>query len=335
VSPDIYAVKHGDPGVVMASTSGGVFTAVSDYILDGGGVVFGAMLDDDLNPVYSCAETKAERDRFRGSKYVRCSADGLFENIKMFLGKDRKILFTGTPCTVSAVRKVFGDNGSLLCMDFICHGTPPAEYFKDYIAYAEKKYKKPIKYHYFRYKSDKVPWGHTEANVLSDGTVDCRSYVSQVYKELFYSENLILQPCCYSCRYANLQRQADLTMADFWGIEKVMPDFADKNGVSMLMVNSAKGREVFDVIKDSLIYRRFDTGRLAELKDFQKHIFEPNAPNPRYEEFIRDYSRIGFDGIVKKYFGGRVKVKYFLKNRCKAALIKLGLFGLVKRARGK
>ncbi|MDR2648642.1 MAG: Coenzyme F420 hydrogenase/dehydrogenase, beta subunit C-terminal domain [Clostridiales bacterium] len=297
-TPDFYAVKHKNKDIVMSSTSGGIFTAVSDYILAQDGVVFGAMLDENLNPVYSYAETQKDRDRFRGSKYVKCSSAGLFENVEIFLKSGRKVLVTGTPCQVSAVRKFAKDHPGLLTMDFICHGTPSAKFFKDYICYAQSRCRKKIVRHHFRYKSSDVMWSHTEANILADGTVDSFSYISQLCKNLFYA-NANLNPSCYTCGYTNPRRPGDITMADYWGIEMVMPDFADKRGTSLLLVNSSKGRDIFEAIKSELEYK---SSNLAEATaGHQKHLLKPNDPNPRYAEFQQDYIERGFEYCAKKF----------------------------------
>jgi coenzyme F420-reducing hydrogenase beta subunit len=318
-TPMVYAVKHKDENVRAASTSGGVFTAISDYVLARSGVVFGAKSDEYHKVAHAAARTSFERDAFRGSKYVKSDLGDCFTQVKDYLSEGILVLFSGTPCQTAALRSYIGEHDNLLTLDFVCHGTPSQLMLDEYIRYVESKRKKKIISHIHR--SKQFGWrGHLEANVFTNGMSDCSSFYSQLYKYICYSSlNLILNQSCYNCKYTNFRRPSDITMGDFWGIEGCMPDFDDNKGVSMLLINSNKGREVFSFIKNVVEYRESDMENVAKK---QLHLSLPNLPNPKRDAFYNDYFDYGFAYVVEKYV-------YRGKGIITCIILKIGLHGVV------
>lgn len=295
--PQVYAAKHRNNEVRMNSSSGGVFTAISDYILGVDGIIYGAAFDKNFIVRHQKAETAEERNKFRGSKYVQSNLTGVFGEIKNELKKGRTVLFTGTPCQNAGLRSYLGESyDNLFLCDLVCHGTPSPLIFESYIKYCEKKNKSSIKQYYFRFKGN--GWhSHTEKAVYANGKEDSTSLLSQSYKVLFYS-HVALRPACHNCKFCNFSRPSDITIGDFWGIEKSMPGFDDNIGISLVLINSPKGNYLFHNISKDVYYRESNT------RDCLQHnLHAPSPVSPKRDKFWQDYKKRGFEYVLKKYAG--------------------------------
>ncbi|MEA4871385.1 MAG: Coenzyme F420 hydrogenase/dehydrogenase, beta subunit C-terminal domain [Synergistaceae bacterium] len=312
--PFVYALKHKSDEVVTNSSSGGAFTAISDHILEQNGIVYGAAHDEKLNTIHIRASNSEERDMCRGSKYVQSDLTDVFTRVRDDLIKCKKVLFTGTPCQVAGLNEFIYvlacNTACLLTVDLVCHGTPSPKLFKEYLSFCESKRKKQIKEYYHRPK-DKG-WGHTEKAIYMNGHIDHDSSLSNSWRNLFYS-NLFLRPSCYVCKYTNFQRPADVTIADYWGIEKAHPEFMDKKGVSLALVNTLKGMDLFESIKDDIIYIQSDCERCV-----QRNLKTP-TPCPEGRGIAwGHYKKYGFEGIARKY--GGYNFKSSLRRKIKSIL---------------
>ena len=238
-----YIVKQKDLNSRMKSRSGGVFAAVSDKVLEAGGVVYGCALDDEFDAYHRRAASKEARDLFRGSKYVQSEMKDAMKEALDDLKEGRMVLFSGTPCQVAGMKAIcpekYRDN--LLCMDIVCHGVPSPAVWNSYKEYMQKKYYGKITAVDFRNKRNHGWWEHIESIKIHGVEID-----SQIYKNLFYEHN-ILRECCYECPYKSLERQGDITIADAWGIAHVAPEFDDNKGVSLVLCSSEKGQKWLDL----------------------------------------------------------------------------------------
>ena len=291
---EAYGVKHKNEKERMTSRSGGIFVALSDYILSLNGVIYGAKLNNDFTVTHRRAENKEKRDKFKGSKYIQSDMERIILDVEKDLQEGRKVLFSGTACQVAAINeyipKKYRDN--LYTCDLICHGVPSPKIFKEYLKYIENKEGKKIKS--FNFRNKKFGWsGHYETAIFDDDT----EITTQYFRNLFYGHN-ILRPSCYKCNYANTHRPADITIADFWGIEKICPEFMDEKGVSLVFINNEKGNEWFENVKKDLDYIKCDVKKCIECT------YTLNQPTPMSEdreEFWKDYSNNDFEFIINKY----------------------------------
>lgn len=328
--PGVYAVKHEAEEVRFSSTSGGMFTAFSDEILSCGGVIYGVGFDDKLVVCHQRAVDKDQRDNFRGSKYVQSELRQSFFGVKSDLRSGRKVLFTGTPCQVAGLRKYLNQSGvntaNLILCDIVCHGTPSPLIFAEYLRICESKSNKKIVNHICRSKVE--GWhAHTEMNIFIDRQEDYKSFLSQLYKNIFYSY-LALRPSCHSCKYTSLRRPSDITIADFWDVDKTIPEFDDNKGVSLVLINTAKGQELFNKVKDRIVFKQSNTDACL-----QPNLKEPTKPSPKRDEFWQDYQASGFDYVIKKYFGYGAKGD--IKRLILKIIRKIGLLQAVKRVLGR
>lgn len=244
-----YSLIHKDKDVLLNSTSGGAFTALSDVILAYGGVVFGAAMDEKFDVSHVEATDKETRDKMRGSLYVQSNIGTSYSKVKKYLEKGRCVLFIGTPCQVGGLMAYLKKPyENLIGVEFLCHGVPNNDFFKEHIKYLERKYSGKAKRYTFRSKKF-AWWTHgIEEVTFSDGRSKATKAV-QAYNSFFHS-NISLRPSCHNCSYRRMERSADITIADFWGIEKITGK-RNRTGVSLLLGNTEKGTAFIESIDKS------------------------------------------------------------------------------------
>ena len=305
--PIAYAARHKDISEVMRSRSGAAFVAISDYILEQGGVVYGAGYKDHFRVVHKRAATKEERDEFRGSKYVQSDLTGVFRQVKEDLRNGLTVLFSGTPCQTSGLNAFVGKKlrENLYLIDIVCHGVPGPYIWRDYLAYLEKKHGSMITYVNFR---DKELYGwraHKETFKFENGGGKMN------FTYLFY-QHILFRHSCGVCHFTNLHRPSDITIADYWGWERTDKDFnADNKGCSLVLCNTEKGRQLFEAVKD-----RMDTIPAELANVMQTHLAKPSQIHPKRMDFERYYIDNGFEYACRKtammgwrYQANRVKKK--------------------------
>lgn len=251
--PIAYAVRHKDITEVDTSRSGAMFIALSDWILDNGGAIYGVGYVDHFRVVHKRATTKEERNEFKGSKYVQSDMNSTFKQVKADLEAGITVLFSGTPCQTSGLRSSLlnTDVKNLFVCDIVCHGVPSPYIWRDYLLYLETKYKNQILKVNFREKT-KFGWSaHKESYDFSNKHV-----YANFYTNLFY-EHITLRHSCGICHYTNLQHPSDITLADFWGWEKTDANLnLDDKGISLVLVNTTKGQKWFEAVKNAIDYKK-------------------------------------------------------------------------------
>ncbi|MBP3635033.1 MAG: Coenzyme F420 hydrogenase/dehydrogenase, beta subunit C-terminal domain [Bacilli bacterium] len=324
---EFYAVKNKNDTIRLNSSSGGVFFTLANYIIENGGVVYGAIYDDNLNVVHSRIDNPKDLKKTHGSKYTQSNIGNCYNMVKKDLIDGKKVLFSGTPCQVNALKLFLknDDTENLILVDIICHGTPAPHFFNDYKKYMENKYKSKIKTINMRYKSEKVFKNNLNNNYKSKSKVqpevmgiffeNNKKYVSipefDIYYQLF---DLFIRKPCFKCPYANLNRNSDITIGDFHEFSSLLGSFNDGNGVSLVILNTEKGKKIFQNIKNN-----FDVEKKNQKQCMQPHLEKPLNEPKNYEKFNEDYKEYGFNYIVKKYARNNMKFKI------KKSLYKVGL----------
>lgn len=306
--PKVYAVKHIDENIILSSRSGGIFTAISDAILEHGGVVYGCVLSRNFKAIHVRTNNKAGRDQMRGSKYIQSKLIDTYKNVQEDLKYGCKVLFSGTSCQVAGLKRFLGkEYENLLCIDIVCHGVPSPVVRKKYLRWQEiKNHGKTVKVN-FRNKKDFGWREHIETIWFDNG----KKISSSVFKNLFYG-HMILRPSCYECPYKSIMHPGDITIADYWGIEKVAPEFDDNKGVSLVLVNGDKAEKVFDAIKGELKWKS------TRIEDSMQPPLKAPFTQPKHrEQFWDDFENKSFEYIAKKYGG------YGLKHTVKKVFRKI------------
>lgn len=247
--PLVYAAINNDESIRMQSSSGGIFTLLAEYVIENGGVVFGACFDRDWNVVHDYTETKEGLARFRGSKYVQSNVGNSFSQVKAFLDSGREVLFSGTPCQVAGLKNYLRKPyPNLLTVDLVCHGVPSPEVWRKYLqetvckAYRIKKNKSAINLcDYisdisFRFK-DKGWKKYSIKIVFRNGKFEMIPFFENLYMNAFLSD-LSLRLSCYTCPTKQHNVQGDITLADFWGVNELNPDIDDDKGCGLILMHN-------------------------------------------------------------------------------------------------
>lgn len=249
---NVYAAKSSDDEIRFYSSSGGIFTEIAKGVLENGGIVFGAELDEDFSVYHSCAEKPYDLAKFRGSKYVQSNLKRTFEQTKVYLSEKRKVLYSGTPCQIAGLKNyLIKDFENLYTVDVVCHGVPsPAVYRKYLDELAEEAGAAIVK---VSFRDKHKGWKRGETVFTTEKAVFAASKRRDPYMKLFLN-NVIIRPSCAECAFNNKRSRADITIADFWGIDKFHPEFDDDKGTTLVMINSLKGQQLFENIKDNITY---------------------------------------------------------------------------------
>ena len=293
--PIAYAARHKEMSEIMKSRSGAAFVAVSDWILENGGVVYGAGYKGHFVVTHKRATTKEERDEFRGSKYVQSDLTDVFKQVKDDLKNGLTVMFSGTPCQTSGLNSYIGKKlrEKLYLVDIVCHGVPGATMWRDYLDYLEKKYNREIMAVNFRDK-EHYGWGaHKESFLFADFT-NFTSFTS--FTHIFY-QHIAFRMSCGNCHFCNLIRPSDLTLADYWGWQRTDNQFnADDKGCSLVLLNTEKGKELFETVKDKM---NVIPAKIENI--MQPNLEQPSVFHPKRLDFERNYEKHGFLYILKKY----------------------------------
>lgn len=288
---EFVGARYKNSDVLKNSTSGGVFTAITDWILSNNGVIFGATYDDQYTVVHTCASNYESRDKMRGAKYVKSETLGIFAQVEQAISQGRLVLFSGTPCQIAAIRSFCMlrklSLEQIFTIDLICHGTPSPEIFSDYLRILQKKYGKIVSY---TFRDKEVGWhGQNVTAKFESGKKVNKGLVT--YFSTLYFRSYITMEYCHSCKYASLFRVGDITLGDFWGVEKYYPQYSDNQGVSLVMINSERGKLLFDAIKENLDY-----WQTTEHECLQQNLIAPSEPNKHKKTFYKFYRLLGFRG---------------------------------------
>ena len=301
-----------DEKIRMKSSSGGIFTLISELVIQSGGVVFGAEFDENFNVRHNYVDNMQDLHKFRGSKYVQSTIGNSYYDVKQFLEQGRKVLFSGTPCQIAGLKRYLQkDYDNLICQDIVCHGVPSTyvwEHYKKFIANGRR-----ISSVKFREKS--TGWKTYSLQIdFDDGSSykdigNENSYIKGFVKDFY------LRPSCYECKYKTLHRESDITLADFWGIEANEPELDDNRGTSLIFINSENGRSMLEDIKKNIIFKIVDIDKAVA---FNPSAFEGSLYNKKRASFYKKYEKIEFDLLINKLIRESFKnklISYFINEK--------------------
>ena len=302
----VYAGRLKDRSALMSSSSGGAFTALSDFFLKNGNAVVSAVYNyDDHTAEFQMILDGKQRERAKGSKYMQSKPGDIYREAYRWLieNPEKEMLFVGMGCQSDGFRK-FSEVKSIrervYIVDIICHGSPSPKLWKEY---AESIQKKDGKITYLTFKDKRNGWKSPTAYVKVNGA----EKPIKDYVKVFYNR-CALRPSCYECPYTTTERKTDMTIGDFWHIEETIPDFYDPNGNSLFLIHTNRGKKLLEKIKDDLNCRLSNTTQC-----WQANLEAPTKKPERREVFWNDYQKKGIDFVMKKY--GTVPMKTKIKNK--------------------
>lgn len=297
-----YACWNLDESVRKQSTSGGVHFALAQQILLQGGVVFGAVFDDSFVVKHQGLLTLDEAKKSMGSKYVQSSIEYSYREVKELLHQEIPVLFTGTPCQIAGLYSYLAEDHPLLwTVDLICGGTPSPLFFEKYLEYIEGKAGSKLSSYSFRSKKQNG-WNRFILSCCATFQHD-KDYTATSNADpafISYLGKLTQRLCCYSCPYVKVPRQGDLTIADYWGVYNNTDfEYDTYNGVSLVLVNSDKGSELFKRLSSKLFINKRTFEQACENNPCLNE--RSIRANPLRNVFFRDLRKKKFSYIVRKY----------------------------------
>ena len=299
----LYAAYSTDAPGRNRGSSGGIFELLAYHFINQGYYVCGAAFDG--NTLKHCVvEPGGDITPLLKSKYVQSSTEGIYRKITELLKNGERVLFCGTPCQVSALINSTSEpfRERLFTADIICHGVPSQKMFDGYISALEKKHGGEISDFSFRVKDNRFKHAHGYSyRVDKKGKT---STVNGIYTDSTYynafKNYLMFRESCYDCRYTTLQRVSDITLADFWGIEKYDFDGNVDKGVSMIITNTCKGNSAFLAIKENTIWREFPVQYGVD----SNYCLTNSTKRPKNRDaIIEDFEANGYESVAEKYFG--------------------------------
>lgn len=290
----IYAAYSTNDNIRLDSSSGGIFTEIAEKFIEYGGVIFGAAWTDDLTVEHISVRNKKDIGKLRSSKYIQSNLHNIYsEVLRTIKDEDKKVLFTGTPCQVAAL-KTFTNSKNLFTIDVLCHGIPSKVVFDEYVKYISNENK--VRAYTFRDKTN--GWTKYKVKMLMDNgeTYECitrqdpffHGFICDLYSNL----------ACYNCKFAAIPRVGDITLGDFW---KISEDLMDERGVSVVLVNNNKGQTLLNEIEEQ-----------GKIKIYPRSLEEAENGNPRMEngylkmrkkrtEVLNSVKKEGFNFINENY----------------------------------
>ena len=277
----VYAAKNKNEEIRRQSSSGGIFTLLAEKVIAEGGVIFGARFNEDWNVIHSWTDTIEGIAVFRGSKYVQSTIGDTYREARDFLKQGRKVLFSGTPCQIAGLKKYLRkDYDNLLTIDVVCHGVPSPLVWRTYLKETREQLRAergigknsvplsidelPVitgisfrdktngwkKYGFrLRYAASEAAKNTVSASAIKEEKEVLQSFRDNIFMQGFLA-NLYLRPSCYACAARSGKSGSDISIADFWGVQNYYPEFDDDKGVSLILINSDKGRHFYDLLNE-------------------------------------------------------------------------------------
>jgi len=315
-----FAVRHMDEDIRRRSSSGGVFPALASSVIENSGVVCGAVYTENFTVEHVIIETVSEISRLQGAKYAQSKAEHLFPVIRNMLDVGRMVLFSGTPCQVAGLSAYLNkayDN--LLLVDMICHGVPSPLVWSKYLGFRSAKDAGNAKIASVNQRDKQSGWSKYRYSI-SIAYENGAWYSSPQSSDMFmrgFVNNLYLRPSCAQCQLKGIQRNADITLGDYWGVWDQHPDFDDDKGISVALVHTAKGMEFWQKIGCCVDAVPIST---QEAVKQNPSALESAMPHQNREQFFNLMDSSDFDGLVSALLLGQETKRNSLKSMIKKLL---------------
>ncbi len=299
------------------SSSGGIFGELAKYVYEQGGVVVGAVFDDNFIVKHYCSESIDELDRLRRSKYSQSDIGFVFKEIKQFLKNERLVLFCGTGCQCAGLRSYLIDvPENLLLCDFICHGVNSPKAFDLYLKMMEQKFQSKVTFLNFRDK--RFGWsGYQHQVCFENGQEYVEPNGQNIFMKAFLKHLMVRKSCC-NCLYKEGFRSSDIMFGDFWGIRNQLPELDDDNGISAIIASTEKGRKILSLISDKIKIRDVS---VCQILAGNPSLRKSCSVGKNRDKFLKNMERLGFEKAFKKY--GKKTAREKVINLCRRLVRKI------------
>lgn len=319
----VFAAITENTELIQKSASGGVFANIAKNFIKDNGIVYGCAMNyinEKLKVEHIRVDSEKELIKLQGSKYVQSDMGDTYKQVKTDLKEGKKVLFSGTPCQVDAVKEYLKKENTenLYCIDIICHGVPSNKMFNEYINLIENKYKGNIVDFKFRDKTKN--WGLNALAIIknSDGKVKrvlIPSYNSSYYQ--LFLDSHIYRENCYNCPYADSKRVGDITIGDYWKVENEHSAELKENkininnGVSCILVNNNIGKDLIEKYGDFLNYFK---SCFEKVSKHNAQLLKPSGGKQARDKILEIYKLHGYVAVDKLYW--KRNIKKILVKKC-------------------
>ena len=293
---EAYAAINADEQVRLSSTSGGIFSLLCQWVLERGGVVFGASYDEDFRVVHCRVENSGDLHKLRGAKYAQSSLGDSYRQVKSCLEEERYVLFSGTPCQVGGLLTFLGEGDEkLILVDLICHGVPSPKVWSHYVDYRSQRDACGQNPSHINLRSKETGWpGYSIQLVYPNGEVYSALNSQDPYLRGFVG-NLYLRPSCYDCHFKGSTRRSDFTLGDYWGVWSQLPEYHDGKGTSLVLMHTEKSKTIWSSISPWVNFSAVDVS--MALKDNPSALVSSHKSEKR-EEFLDRYQKDDFSVVI-------------------------------------
>lgn len=293
-----YAVKNKSMETRMNSSSGGVFSILAEYVLENNGVVFGASFDEDFSIKHIMINNINDLHKLQTSKYVQSDINNTYKEAREMLEQGKMVLFTGVPCQIYGLVNYLGkDYSNLYTQDVICHGVPSPKVWRKYLEYIKNKNNnEEIESINFRFKNSS--WNDFETKI---SFYNSKFYHEKHSKDLFmqlFLQDTILRDSCYKCNFRDYKKISDITLGDFWGIQNIDKRMDDDRGTSVVIVNTEKGKKLFEEIKKKSEYKEVN---YEDVIKYNPALIKSHLANKNRDKYFEDFDNVPFEQNAKKY----------------------------------
>ena len=334
--PIMIAAYNKDNNIRLDSTSGGIFSELAEKIYKENGYVCGAIYNKEWLVEHYMSNNPKDITELRSSKYLQSDMKDNFIKIKSELQNGNKILICGSPCQIAGLYNFLGNKeyDNLYTCDFICRGMNSPKIFKGYINALEKKYNSKVKK--IKFKNKIHGWHNFSTKIdFENGKCYIGGRYLDSYMVGYLKYNAFMRPSCYACQFKDLPRIADITLADFWGIENINPKLDNDKGTSLILINSIKGEQLFQKIGNNIEYEVITSDQVfnqnvcmnksVEMTEARKKVFE-------------NIDKITYTELSKRYFpepNSKEKIKIKVKTNRILKKIKKSIKLLLKEFNGE
>ena len=306
------AAKNKNLDIRLNSSSGGFFLQLAMQIIQRGGLVCAAKYDENFKVTHTIVDKVQDISPLCGSKYSQSQVEHCFENIKQALEIGRSVVFFGTPCQVSGLAKFLNKYYSnLILVDNICHGVPSPKIWGRYLEERKKLDANGSSVKKVNQRNKSTGWSNYAYSIEIEYENGNR-YLSKQSEDLFmkgFTNNLFLRQSCSNCEFKGVDRISDITVGDYWGVWNQQPNFDDDKGVSLLLVHTNKGIEIWDLIKDNFDYMNVNVN---EALQNNPSALESSYSHENREKFFKDILKN--KSVVKT-------IEYHLKSNSNQSII--------------
>lgn len=305
----------------IKSTSGGIFPALAKYFIENKGLVCGCVWDNEMKPIHILTNKIDEIEKMRGSKYLQSDLKEVIKEIKQQIDK-KIILFTGTPCQIAAVKLYIGEHKNLFTCGLICEGVPSYKVWKKYVNILEKKQHSKMVNASFRNKeigwdSPVAKYEFENGKIKKSLSFNYDIYVRGFLKGLYYRNS------CSNCQYKGDGHNSDILIGDLWGASKELLKETEHKGISVIILNSEKGKELFNKVEDNLKYEGIEKEKVIQ---YNKLLMQSIEKNPNRDKFFGKLDTINIIDNIESNINDN---KY--KKIIKEVLYKTKIFKYAKK----